>query len=355
MAVGAYPTDLSMQEFVYDEQLGAKRYMAGVAVRAVRDIAAREHPNDYSMQRHVYDEQLSAKRYMEGVEDRELEAIAVLEHPDDYSMQRHVHDEQLKAKRYMASAKDEEVKAIAVREYASDYSMQKYVYDDQLKAKWYMTAAEASEAKDFVVREYPQDYSMQRYAYDVQSESRRQPKEPPRSRTRAGSARQATSEGAEAGSERRPAARAPAMAFEDVDSDETGAGSSASPVGEDARRAIEDPAPVWIRTLFDSEVYAAQSRAAGLRAPTCAQMKALLRALDGRGDRLPETMLARALGIPAYRVRGLIAAARTVLNVDGVEILSVDDATAAKERTVRLDRGLLARQFRLDAEGSAAV
>lgn len=118
---------------------------------------------------------------------------------------------------------------------------------------------------------------------------------------------------------------------------------------------MDDGVAPWIRRLLDSEVYAARSRAAGSRALTQGRMSALLSALNARGGRLFEASLARELGVPSYRVRGLIAAARTVLNVDGVEILSVDGAISAEERSVRLDRVMLARQFALDAEDSTVA
>ena len=125
---------------------------------------------------------------------------------------------------------------------------------------------------------------------------------------------------------------------------------STSPVPASAgTHAAGADAPTWVRALLDGEVYAAQRRAAGRRAPPDAQLEALLTALDRGGGRLPETMLARALGIPASRTRTVLAAMRTVLNVDQVPILSVDDAGTAEERTVRLERDLLARQFEIDA------
>lgn len=120
------------------------------------------------------------------------------------------------------------------------------------------------------------------------------------------------------------------------------------PVDAGADNAAAADTPPWVRALLDGEVYAAQRQAADRRAPPDTQLEALLAALDRNGGRLPETMLARALGIPASRTRTVLAAMRAVLNVDQVPILSVDDSGSAEERTVRLERELLARQFELD-------
>ena len=193
--------------------------------------------------------------------------------------------------------------------------MQRYTYDEQLKAKRYMASVADSKARDAAISEYPDDYSLQKYVYENQTSSKRHP---------------------ERSEEPRPASSTLV--------------ESANEKEESAPRRDGDAVPPWIRTLLDGEVYAARSRTAGSRALTTARMSALLVALDRRGGRLFEAALARELDVPAYRVRGLIAAARTVLNVDGVEILSADEATSAEERSVRLDRALLARQFGLEAE-----
>ena len=315
-AAKEYPDDPSMQRDWYDEQIEAKRYMESVQDPQAKRFAVNEYPDDYSMQQYVYDEQLEAKRYMESATDGEARDFAAREHPNDHSMQQYVYEEQREAKRYLASVEDRELKGFAEREHPDDRSMQRYVYDEQSKAKRRMASIAASERKKAAVREYPEDYSMQQYVYenDLVTESFESAEDAP------------------------PEEQVPVLS-DDPDADD--------PEGV--------PVPGWIRTLLDSAVYAVRSEAAGSRALTDAQMGRLLSALDRRDGRLLETSLSHALDVPAYRTGGLLAAARTVLNVDGVEILSVDDATSARERTVRLDRALLARQFRLGVNDSAPV
>jgi len=132
----------------------------------IRELARSEYPNDSRMQQYIYQQQLSAYRYMKTVSDSDVKGIATREYPTDYSMQKYVYDQQLSAKRYMSTIDDVEVKQSAVQEYPSDYSMQKYAYDQQLTAKQYMNSQPNSAAKNRAQSEYPHDYTMQKYIYD---------------------------------------------------------------------------------------------------------------------------------------------------------------------------------------------
>ena len=132
----------------------------------VRAFAAREYPEDARMQQYVFNKQMTAYRYMLTVADGDVERIALREYPEDYSMQKYVYDKQLAAKRYMGRVDDAEVKGIATREYPNDYSMQKYTYDKQLSAKEYMQSVSNSSEKRNAEKKYPKDYSMQKYTYD---------------------------------------------------------------------------------------------------------------------------------------------------------------------------------------------
>ena len=62
-----YPNNVRMQEYVYNKQMDAYRYMLSVADEEVKQIAVREYPSDYAMQKYVYDKQVSAKRYSKGM------------------------------------------------------------------------------------------------------------------------------------------------------------------------------------------------------------------------------------------------------------------------------------------------
>lgn len=132
----------------------------------IRAIAVNEYPNDSQMQEYIYNNQMAAYRYMQSVEDMEVKGIAQREYPGDYSMQEYIYDNQFADKRYMSTVNDLEVKQIAMSEYPGDYSMQKYIYDNQFSDKQYMNKQRSSGAKSAAQREYPADYSMQKYVYD---------------------------------------------------------------------------------------------------------------------------------------------------------------------------------------------
>ena len=69
----------------------------------------------------------------------------------------------------------------------------------------------------------------------------------------------------------------------------------------------------------------------------------LLAAVDARGGKITSAALARAIEYPPLRLRGLLAVAQRVLNVDGYAVLTRDETSD----TVELDRNLLCRQFDL--------
>lgn len=136
---------------------------------------------------------------------------------------------------------------------------------------------------------------------------------------------------------------------DDQSADEASAGSNSttgsSAIDGDTPEGISKPSSAWIQQLLATDVYAAQRRAVGRRAPSDELLEAVLAALDTRGGRMPETLLARTLEVPMFRVRGVLTAVRSVLHLDGVAVISVDEGASAEDRIVRLDRELLIRQF----------
>jgi hypothetical protein len=99
----------------------------------------------------------------------------------------------------------------------------------------------------------------------------------------------------------------------------------------------------WISRLLLSHVYEEQKRLAGRSVPADAVITRLLQAIDERGGKITSAALARAIQMPPLRLRGLLAIAQRVFNVDGYEVLSRDDVSD----TIQLDRALLLKQFDL--------
>ena len=101
--------------------------------------------------------------------------------------------------------------------------------------------------------------------------------------------------------------------------------------------------PAWLASLLASPVYAAQRALAGRTALSDDAMRTLLLALAERHGRAPRAVLASVLRQPELRMRGLLAAARRVLNVEGFAVLEEEEGTGA----ATLNQSLLLRQFGL--------
>lgn len=100
----------------------------------------------------------------------------------------------------------------------------------------------------------------------------------------------------------------------------------------------------WIPALFNSERFKSQAARAGRVAPTMEVIRRVLEALDERGGVMLTPALAGRLGVPEFRLPGLLAGLRRVLNVEGYAVLSVDENSG----TVRLNLDLLRAQFELE-------
>jgi hypothetical protein len=108
------------------------------------------------------------------------------------------------------------------------------------------------------------------------------------------------------------------------------------------------PTPAWLAALLASPLFVEQKKLGGRAVPADDVFGNLLASLDGAGGKLTATALARKLGIPPFRLRGLLAVVQRVLNIDGFAVLGRDE----QSDTIELDRGLLLRQFDLLAEDS---
>ncbi len=121
------------------------------------------------------------------------------------------------------------------------------------------------------------------------------------------------------------------------------------PRGEtgDLFAALEPEAPraaeTWIDRLFSTDLFAEQRKQAARTTLPEERIRAMLSALDARGGKLTGPALAESLGVPLFRLGGIVSALRRVLNVDGYAVLSVDETS----ETIELNRDLLATQFGL--------
>ena len=96
---------------------------------------------------------------------------------------------------------------------------------------------------------------------------------------------------------------------------------------EQAKETKVEPSAEWIEALFSSQIYKEQIKLAVRGAPSREVLISLLKALDARGGSIMKPALAQILGIPLFRIDGLIQNISRVLNVDGYDVLSFERAT----------------------------
>ena len=112
---------------------------------------------------------------------------------------------------------------------------------------------------------------------------------------------------------------------------------------EHAQVKIANGGADWIGALLASPLFQEQSKLALRGAPTEELLRKLLGTLDARGGSLMKTALARELGMPAFRVDGLVQNVSRILNVDGYEVIGFDRSSD----TVSLNVRLLCTQFEI--------
>jgi hypothetical protein len=99
----------------------------------------------------------------------------------------------------------------------------------------------------------------------------------------------------------------------------------------------------WIDALFDSHIYQEQLRLAVRGAPSREVMVTLFKTIDARGGSIMKSSLAQALGVPLFRIDGLVQNISRILNVDGYGVLAFERATD----TITLNTNLLKTQFEI--------
>ncbi len=110
--------------------------------------------------------------------------------------------------------------------------------------------------------------------------------------------------------------------------------------------AVDSTYPLWISDLFASEVYAAQRAMVGRQAPQETEIESVLTALlNAKGTATFDLLRSRTKMIERRLRLFLIPLAR-LLNVDGIQVLAVDNTS----RTVTLNQKLLAVQFDIKSQ-----
>ena len=103
--------------------------------------------------------------------------------------------------------------------------------------------------------------------------------------------------------------------------------------------------PTWVERLFASKTFEAQRELNKRVSLEDDRIREILLALDDRG-KLTRAALAQRLKVASVRLPGILSALRRLLNIEGYEVIGIDEASD----TVSLDRSLLFWQFELDGE-----
>jgi len=98
-----------------------------------------------------------------------------------------------------------------------------------------------------------------------------------------------------------------------------------------------------IDALFSSEVYREARKRAGRAAIREDQLRIVLELLEQNNGLAMESVIMQHLSMPKIRLRGFLAGAQKLLNIDGYPILVVD----RNAETVKLDSKSLRQQFEL--------
>jgi hypothetical protein len=112
---------------------------------------------------------------------------------------------------------------------------------------------------------------------------------------------------------------------------------------EQAQPKKGEASQTWIDALLESKIYLEQLKLAVRGGPLRDVIRTLIVTIDARGGSIMKPSLAQALGVPLFRVDGLVQNISRILNVDGYEVLSFDRST----ETISLNTKLLKTQFEI--------
>jgi hypothetical protein len=113
---------------------------------------------------------------------------------------------------------------------------------------------------------------------------------------------------------------------------------------EHAKAKKDKASQTWIDALLESKIYLEQLKLAVRGGPQREVITTLITTIDARGGSIMKPSLAQALGVPLFRVDGLVQNISRILNVDGYEVLSFDRST----ETITLNTKLLKTQFEIE-------
>ncbi|KRA37886.1 MULTISPECIES: BREX-2 system phosphatase PglZ [unclassified Nocardioides] len=114
-------------------------------------------------------------------------------------------------------------------------------------------------------------------------------------------------------------------------------------VEEASRQQAPSPTTDLVAALLESAPYASQRAMAGRRALPDDQVEVFVREIVDRGFRAHRDTVAAAVAVPGANIGQVLAAVKRLLNIDGYDVLSLDNDGV----TYKIDEALLRDQFGL--------
>ena len=113
-----------------------------------------------------------------------------------------------------------------------------------------------------------------------------------------------------------------------------------------AQDTTEEAEATWIDTLFDSAVFNEQFeslRRTPLKKP---MIRTFVNIMEARKGAAPTVTVAAEMGLPAMRLRGMVAQLRRLFNIDGYEIVAEETETGR----IRFDKSMTLKQFDINTK-----
>lgn len=127
--------------------------------------------------------------------------------------------------------------------------------------------------------------------------------------------------------------------------DPSGGGLSHTRVNSQAGDIAASSSPPWVVHLLDSPEFNRRRVALARLVLSNERISRILTLLAERGGRMTIDSIGHGLGIALVRAAGVVEAMRALLNIEGVQVLAVDEA----KETVELNLPLLLSQFSISA------
>ena len=113
-----------------------------------------------------------------------------------------------------------------------------------------------------------------------------------------------------------------------------------------AKDTPEEAEATWVDTLFNSAVFNEQFDSLGRTPLKKPMIRTFMNIMERRKGAAPMVTVAAEMGLPAMRLRGMVAQLRRLFNIDGYEIV----AEKAETAHITFDKPMVLKQFAINVE-----